>query len=75
MDRREGWTDEQFDIVLAHVLRIGVGASALVVAIGGIVFLVRHGLERPLYHTFRGQPGAASCSWVCSCSSRRRLRE
>ena len=57
MDRREGWTDEQFDLVLAHVLRIGVGASAVVVAIGGVVFLVRHGLERPSYHVFRGEPG------------------
>ena len=57
VDRREGWTDEQFDIVLAHVLRIGVVTSALVVAFGGIVFLVRHGLERPSYHVFRGEPG------------------
>jgi uncharacterized membrane protein len=57
MDRREGWTDEQFDIVLAHVLRIGVTASALVVALGGVVFLARHGLERPSYHVFRGEPG------------------
>jgi len=57
MDRREPWTDERFDIVLAHVLRIGVGASAVVVALGGVVFLVRHGLERPSYHVFQGEPG------------------
>ena len=57
MERREDWTDEQFDIVLAHVLRIGVIASALVVALGGVVFLARHGLERPSYHVFRGEPG------------------
>ena len=57
MDRREPWTDEQFDVVLARVLRIGVGASAVVVAIGGVVFLVRHGLEPPSYHVFRGEPG------------------
>jgi uncharacterized membrane protein len=57
VDRREGWTDEQFDVVLAHVLRIGVVASALVVATGGLVFLVRHGHERPSYHVFRGEPG------------------
>ncbi len=57
MERREGWTDEEFDIVLAHVLRIGVTASALIVAFGGMVFLARHGLERPSYHVFRGEPG------------------
>lgn len=57
MQRRDGWTDEQFDIVLAHVLRVGVLVSATVVAFGGVVFLVRHGLERPSYHVFRGEPG------------------
>ena len=56
MERR-GWTDEQFDSVLAHVLRIGVTASALVVAFGGVVFLARHGSELPSYHVFRGEPG------------------
>jgi uncharacterized membrane protein len=48
--------DEQFDIVLAHVLRFGVLLSAGVVAAGGVVFLVRHGFEPPSYHVFRGQP-------------------
>lgn len=56
MDRQPGWTDEQFDIVLAYVLRFGVLASAAVVATGGAVFLVRHGLERPSYHVFHGEP-------------------
>jgi uncharacterized membrane protein len=31
--------------------------SAAVVACGGVVFLARHGLERPSYHVFRGEPG------------------
>jgi uncharacterized membrane protein len=51
-----GWTDEQFDIVLAHVLRAGVLVSAVVVACGGVVFLASHGFERPSYHVFRGEP-------------------
>jgi uncharacterized membrane protein len=50
------WSDEQFDIVLAHVLRFGVLVSAAVVAAGGVVFLARHGFERPSYHVFRGEP-------------------
>jgi uncharacterized membrane protein len=57
VDHRDGWTDEQFDIVLAYVLRVGVVVSALVVACGGVVFLTRHGFERPSYHVFRGEPG------------------
>jgi uncharacterized membrane protein len=56
--RSAGWTDEQFDEVLAHVLRGGVLLSATVVACGGVVFLARHGIERPEYHLFRGEPDA-----------------
>ncbi|GAC1471489.1 MAG: DUF1634 domain-containing protein [Gemmatimonadaceae bacterium] len=52
-----GWTDEQFDAVLARVLRGGVLLSATVVACGGVTFLARHGLQRPEYHVFRGEPG------------------
>ena len=50
------WSDEQFDVVLAHVLRAGVFLSAAVVAAGGVVFLAAHGFERPSYHLFRGEP-------------------
>ena len=51
------WTDEQFDSVLASVLRGGVLTAAAVVAYGGIALLIRHGLERPSYHVFHGEPG------------------
>jgi uncharacterized membrane protein len=50
------WTDEEFDIVLARVLRFGVWLSAAVVASGGVLFLARHGFEPPSYHVFRGEP-------------------
>jgi uncharacterized membrane protein len=57
MDANEPiWTDEQFDIVLSRVLRAGVLLSAAIVAVGGVVFLVRHGFERPMYHVFKGEP-------------------
>ena len=51
-----GWSDEEFDVMLAHVLRAGVLLSALIVAAGGALFLARHGFERPSYHVFRGEP-------------------
>ena len=59
-DRRTsaGWTDEQFDILLARVLRGGVLLSAAIVACGAAVFLARHGLERPEYHVFKSEPRA-----------------
>ena len=57
MNRNERtWTDERFDILLAHVLRAGVLLSATIVALGGAVFLVRHGFEHPIYHVFHGEP-------------------
>jgi len=37
------WTDERFDVLLAHVLRASVLVSAAIVAVGGVVFLIRHG--------------------------------
>ena len=50
------WTDEEFDSLLAHVLRGGVLVSAAVVACGGAVFLSRHGMQRPDYHAFNAEP-------------------
>jgi len=48
--------DERFDILLAAVLRTGVLVSATIVASGGVVLLVRHGVEHPMYHVFQGEP-------------------
>jgi uncharacterized membrane protein len=50
------WTDERFDALLGNVLRWGVIAAGTVVALGAVVFLIRHGSERPLYQVFRGEP-------------------
>jgi uncharacterized membrane protein len=50
------WSDQQFDVVLAKVLRTGVLLSAAIVACGGVVLLASRGLERPSYHVFRGEP-------------------
>jgi uncharacterized membrane protein len=53
---RAAWTDEEFDRILAHVLRAGVLLSAAIVSIGGLVFLHAHAFEHPAYHVFRGEP-------------------
>jgi uncharacterized membrane protein len=52
----ERWTDERLEYVLGTVLRWGVVSAALVVALGAVVFLARHGFEPPLYHVFHGEP-------------------
>jgi uncharacterized membrane protein len=48
------WSDEQFDVMPAHVLRAGVRLSTAIVACG-LIFLARHGFEGPAYHVFRGE--------------------
>ncbi len=52
-----GWSDEQVEQVVGNLLRLGVVVSALVVFVGGVLFLVRYG-EGPVKdrHEFRGEP-------------------
>ncbi len=50
------WTEHQVETVIGNLLRIGVVTSALVVAAGAAVFLLRHGREVPDYRIFRGEP-------------------
>jgi uncharacterized membrane protein len=49
-------TDRQVEIIVADLLRAGVLLAAAVVALGGIILLVRHGREMPHYSTFVGVP-------------------
>ncbi len=57
MDPRPGaWTDEQFDVVLAHVLRAGVAVAAFVVVVGAIVYLMAHGFDVSDHRVFHGEP-------------------
>jgi len=53
---RAEWTDRRVEIIVGNLLRAGVILSALVVLAGGIVFLVRHGMEPANYRVFRGEP-------------------
>lgn len=48
--------DEALEQVIGNLLRVGVGASALLVLAGGILYLVRYGGERPDYAAFHGEP-------------------
>ncbi len=44
--------DEQAEVVLGNLLRAGVLLSAAVTALGGVVYLVRHGEETTEYRSF-----------------------
>ncbi len=49
--QRAEWRFEQ---MLGNLLRAGVLAAAVVVLLGGIIYLARHGGERPNYKNFSG---------------------
>jgi len=49
-------TDAQVQRAVGNLLRGGVLTAAAVVLAGGLLFLARHGVERPDYHAFRGEP-------------------
>jgi uncharacterized membrane protein len=50
------WTDQRIENVLGNLLRSGVLLSALVVSIGGAIYLIRHGQEPVNFRVFRGEP-------------------
>ena len=56
MARDRSWTDRRMDMVIGNLLRSGVLLSALVVLIGAVVYLVRHGRSPTDYRVFRGEP-------------------
>lgn len=53
---KRGWTDEQVEHILGYLLRVGVSIAALVVSIGGVLYLLHYGATFPDYQLFRGEP-------------------
>ena len=53
---RSGWTDQRVEQTIGRLLRNGLLVAAAVVVVGAIVYLIRHGAERPDYRFFSGQP-------------------
>src|SRR6266446_8987187 len=56
MSRQTRWTDQRVEDIIGNLLRAGVILSALVVFVGAIVYLARHGQEPADYRIFRGEP-------------------
>lgn len=48
--------DKDMQEVIGWVLRAGVFISMIVVFIGGVIYLYRHGQSVPNYHEFKGVP-------------------
>lgn len=56
-------SDEQLALLIGNLLRTGVLTAAIVVMLGGLVYLIRHGEALPNYNVFHGEP-----SDLCSAS-------
>lgn len=50
------WQDDRIEGIIGTLLRTGVILAAAVVVGGAVIFLMRHGGERPDYRVFRGEP-------------------
>jgi uncharacterized membrane protein len=53
---KRNWTDQRIENILGNLLRAGVLLSALVVLIGGVIYLLRHGHSPMDFRVFRGEP-------------------
>ncbi len=56
MSGERSWTDRRMDVVIGNLLRAGVLISALVVMVGGVLYLARNGHSPTDYRVFRGEP-------------------
>lgn len=49
-------TDQRMDEILGQLLRTGVILAAVIVFVGGVVYLTRHQVAPTNYHVFQGEP-------------------
>src|SRR4029077_11650592 len=50
------WNDREVEDLIGNLLRAGVLLAALIVFIGAVVYLARHGSEPADYRVFHGEP-------------------
>jgi uncharacterized membrane protein len=56
MARTRRWTDQQVEITISVLLRVGVTLAAVIVVAGAILYLIHNGHDIPEDHIFRGEP-------------------
>ncbi len=52
----ERWDDRRLEETIGNLLRAGVILAATVAAIGGLIYLIHHGMQPADYRVFRGEP-------------------
>jgi uncharacterized membrane protein len=50
------WSDHQVEQLVGNLLRSGVLLAASVTLVGGVFFLLQHGMSRADYHLFASEP-------------------
>jgi uncharacterized membrane protein len=50
------WTDRRVEDLVGNLLRAGVFLAALIVFVGAVFYLARHGKETADYRVFHGEP-------------------
>ncbi len=55
------WTDEQVEMFVGNLLRVGVIIASSVAMLGGMLYLARSGSTVADYHVFRGEPEHLRC--------------
>jgi uncharacterized membrane protein len=53
-----GTVDPRVQTAVGNLLRTGVLLAVVVVLVGGVLYLLRHGQAVPSYHVFHGEPEA-----------------
>ena len=53
---RGRWGDFEIEVAVGHLLRFGVGLSAVIVLCGACIYIFRHAHEPADYRIFRGEP-------------------
>ncbi len=54
--QKQAWTDHKVEVFIGNLLRAGVIGAALLVVLGGIIYLLHQGLSLPDFKTFKGEP-------------------
>ncbi|HUK56302.1 MAG TPA: DUF1634 domain-containing protein [Nitrospiria bacterium] len=50
------WTEPRMEMIASRLLRDGVILAAVIVLLGGMLYLARYGAAFPDYRIFRGEP-------------------
>ncbi|MBD2527403.1 DUF1634 domain-containing protein [Nostoc sp. FACHB-133] len=56
LGNKRNFSERQFEIVVGNLLRYGVILATIIVFIGGVFYLIRHGGEASNYQIFHGEP-------------------